>query len=288
MGKRLQIYYSAIFGALGGLAGWWIVGSVPTQTWGIWAAALGVGGGLGLALGGLVAATDGAMIKRKAQRALRDGLLGALAGMVAGALGMLLAQLVFLALRGGWEGRALSWMLLGGLIGASDLLVSRRPRRAAYATLGGLAGGLAGGLLYEGLTQLFLASSGSSQIWIGGLGLIMIGAAIGASIPLARQVFAQAELRVVRGEQSGLVREVSDRTSIGQYDGNDLYLPDAGIAWHHAEVRRTSSGFELAVLAGIDGTVRVGEKNLGPGERQALRSGDRIVIGRAELEFVGT
>jgi hypothetical protein len=31
----------------------------------------------------------------------------------------------------------------------------------------------------------------------------------------------------------------------------------------------------------------VGERSLGPGETQPLRSGDRIVIGGAELEFVG-
>lgn len=287
MSKALQIYYSALFGALGGLAGWWLVGSVATQTWGVWAAALFVGAGLGSALGALVASADGAVVKRKAARAIRDGILGGLAGLVAGALGMLLAQVAFLALRGGWEGRALSWMLLGGLIGAGDLLVSRRPQRALYAAVGGLAGGLAGGLLYEGLTRLFLAASGPAQVWLGGIGLVIVGACIGALIPLARQVFASGELRVVRGEQAGLVREVSDTATIGRYDGNDLYLPDNGVAWRHAVVRRAEGGFELEVLPDIDGSARVGEAALAPGERRPLRSGDRIRIGGAELEFIG-
>lgn len=287
MSKGLQVYYSAIFGALGGLAGWWAVGSVATQAWGVWAAALFVGSGLGAALGALVASADGAMVKRKPARAIRDGILGGLAGLAAGALGMLLAQVVFLALQGGWEGRALSWMLLGGLIGAGDLLVSRRPLRAAYAAVGGLAGGLIGGLLYEGLTRLLLAQSGPNQVWIGGLGLVIVGACIGALIPLARQVFSHAELRVLRGEQAGLVREVTDSASIGRYDGNDLYLPDGGVAWRHAVVRRAGDGFELEVLPGIDGTARVGERSLGPGGRLPLRSGDRIAIGGAELEFRG-
>lgn len=287
MNKALQVYYSALFGALGGLAGWWAVGSVATQGWGVWAAALFVGGGLGAALGALVAAADGAMVKRKAARAIRDGILGGLAGLVAGALGMMLAQVAFLALSGGWEGRALSWMLLGGLIGAGDLLVSRRPQRALYAAVGGLAGGLAGGLLYEGLTRLFLATSGQAQVWIGGLGLVIVGACIGALIPLARQVFARGELRVVRGEQAGMVREVTDTASIGRYDGNDLYLPDPGVAWRHAVVRRSGAGFELEVLPGIDGAAQVGGRSLGPGAAHPLRSGDRIVIGGAELEFQG-
>lgn len=287
MSKALQIYYSALFGALGGLAGWWLVGSVATQSWGVWAAALFVGAGLGSALGALVASADGAVVKRKAARAIRDGILGGAAGLMAGALGMLLAQLAFLALSGGWEGRALSWMLLGGLIGAGDLLVSRRPQRALYAAVGGLAGGLAGGLLYEGLTRLFLATSGPAQVWIGGLGLVIVGACIGALIPLARQVFARGELRVLRGEQAGLVREVSDTASIGRYDGNDLYLPDAGVAWRHAVVRRAGDGFELEVLPGGDGVAEVAGRGVGPGEARPLRSGDRITLGSAELEFVG-
>jgi hypothetical protein len=287
MSKWLQIYFSTIFGALGGLAGWWLVGAVATQTWGVWLAALFVGGGLGACLGALVAAADGAVVKRKPARAIRDGVLGGVAGLLFGALGMLAAQVAFFALSGGWQGRALSWMLLGLLIGAGDLLVSRRPQRAAYAAVGGLTGGLLGGLLYEGLTQLFLTASGPAQVWIGGLGLVIVGACIGALIPLARQVLSRGELRVLRGEQAGLVREITDKASIGRYDGNDLYLPDNGVAWRHAEVRRAGDGFELAVHADIDGSARVGEHTLGPGTAHQLRSGDRISIGGAELEFVG-
>ncbi|NNJ13017.1 FHA domain-containing protein [Chloroflexales bacterium ZM16-3] len=287
MSKRLQVYYSAVFGALGGLAGWWSVGSFVTQTWGIWPAAAFVGAGLGLCIGALVAAADGAMVKGKPLRAVRDGILGGLAGVAAGALGMLLAQGVFLALLGGWAGRALSWMLLGLLIGLGDLLVSRRPQRATYAALGGLVGGLAGGLLYEGLTQLFRAQAGVAQVALSGVGLVIIGACIGGLIPLARQVFARGELRVIVGEQAGLVREVTDSASIGRYDGNDLYLPDAGVAWRHAVVRRADSGFELAVLPNTDGLAQVGELAVEPGSSRPLRSGDRIRIGGAELEFVG-
>jgi len=287
MSKALQVYYSAVFGALGGLAGWWAVGSFATQAWGVWAAALFVGAGLGAAMGALVAASDGAMIKRKPLRAVRDGLLGGLSGLLAGAVGMVLAQAAFLALSGGWVGRPLSWMLLGALIGAGDMLVSRRPQRAAYAALGGLAGGLLGGLLYEGLTRVFLAVSGPAQVWLGGVGLVIVGACVGALIPLARQAFARGELRVLSGEQTGLVREVSDTATIGRYDGNDLYLPDAGVAWRHAVVRRADGGFELELLPNADGTARVGQQPLSPGERRPLRSGDRIQIGGAELEFTG-
>jgi hypothetical protein len=226
MSKMMQVYYSAVLGALGGLLGWWIVGSVPTGDWNVWLAYPLVGAGLGLWIGGCVAATDGAVIKRAVRPALRDWLRGALSGALAGLLGLLLAELSFLALGAGFAGRALGWMLLGGCIGLAEPLLRRQIHRARYGALGGLAGGLLGGLLYEGLTQMFLAQSGQAQIIVGGVGLILLGACIGALIPLARQALSRGELRVLNGEQAGLVREVTDSASLGRYDGCDLYLPD--------------------------------------------------------------
>jgi hypothetical protein len=287
MSKTLQIYYHAIFGAFGGLMAWWVVGLFPTQTWNIWMAAAFVGGGLGLFIGGLVAATDGAMVKRVPLRAVRDGLLGALAGVALGVLGLIVAQQGFLLLQGGFFGRALSWMILGLLVGLSDLAVSRRTQRASYAALGGLTGGLAGGLVYEALTQLFLAQSGTAQVLLSGIGLVMVGACIGGFIPLARQVLSRGELRVLAGEQTGLVREVTDTATIGFYDGNDMYLPDAGVSWRHAVVRSTSAGFELAVLPSAEEDIWLGMQRLPPGTVHPLAHGDQIRIGEALMQFTG-
>jgi hypothetical protein len=150
-----------------------------------------------------------------------------------------------------------------------------------------LAGGLVGGLFYEGLTRLFLAQSGSAQVVLGGLGLVIIGACIGAFMPLARQVLSRGELRVVHGEQSGLVREVADTATIGRYDGNDLYLPDPGVAWRHAVVRRIEGGFEIELNPGDHSGIQVGQQTIHPGDRLPLQNGDHIYIGEAELEFVG-
>ncbi len=287
MNKTFQIYYTAIFGALGGLFGWWIMGALPIQNWDIWIKYPLIGAGLGLCIGGMVAATDGAMIKRVPRRALRDGMLGALAGIGAGLLGLLIAEIVFLALDGGFIGRTLGWMLLGLLLGLGDLLVYRRWQRASYAALGGLAGGIIGGLIYEGLTRFFLAQSGTAQIFLGGLGLVIIGACIGGLIPLARQVLAWGELRVIHGQQSGLVREVTDMASIGRYDGNDLYLPDSGVSWRHAVVRRSSAGFELEVLPAAEASVQVGTQTILPGTVRPLQNGDQIRIGAALIQFSG-
>jgi hypothetical protein len=287
MNKTLQVYYHTIFGALGGLLGWWVMGSFATQSWNIWVAAAFVGAGLGLCIGGLVAAADGAMIKRVPLRAIHEGLLGALAGAGAGLIGLLLAQGVWLILSGGFFARALTWMLLGLLVGLGDMLIHRRMKRAMYAALGGMAGGLIGGFIYEGLTQLFLAQSGSAQVVVGGIGLVIVGACIGGLIPFARQVLSQGELRVLDGQQVGLVREVTDRTSIGYYDGNDLYLPDGGISWRHASVRRTDGGFELEVLPEAESEVYVGMTSVAPGTTHPLQSGDHIRIGEALVQFTG-
>jgi pSer/pThr/pTyr-binding forkhead associated (FHA) protein len=92
---------------------------------------------------------------------------------------------------------------------------------------------------------------------------------------------------VVRGEQTGLVREVIDAASIGRYDGNDLYLPDAGVAWRHALVRRAEAGFRIEVLPGAEAGALVGAAQVAPGGSAPLAGGERIRLGDAELEFRG-
>ncbi len=287
MNKRLQIYYSAVFGALGGLIGWWLLGKVDTQTWNVLVSNPVVGAGIGLSIGGFVAASDGAMIKGVASRAMRDGLIGALGGALAGLFGLLLGGLAFVSIGGGLVGRGLGWLLLGLLIGLSDFLVRRNGRRALYGALGGVAGGLVGGIFYEALTQMLLQNSGPAQVVLGGVGLVLLGAAIGACIPLARQILSAGELRVQTGAQRGLVREVTDTATIGRYDGNDLYLPDGGISWRHATVRRINSGFELAVLPEASEPAWIGAQPVAPGSTHQLQSGDQIRIGEAVVEFVG-
>lgn len=287
MSKRLQIYYTAVLGALGGLLGWWLMGSLPTGEWNIWVAYPLVGAGIGMAIAGCVAATEGALVKRKLGRALRDGFVGALAGALFGLGGLVIAEIGFLQIGGGFAGRMIGWMLMGAAIGLADILVSRQSRRAVHGMLGGAFGGVLGGALYEGLTQLFLQRSEQAQIVVGGVGLMLLGACIGALIPWARQVLARGELRVLTGEQAGLVREITDTTSIGRYDGCDVYLPDTAVAWRHARVRREGRGFAVEVLPEAERGVFVGTREVAPGQSAQLRGGERLLVGETALEFVG-
>jgi hypothetical protein len=287
MNKRWQIYYTAVLGALGGVLGWWGVGALGLSSWNIWVAYPIIGAGLGLFIGGCIAAADGVVVKRVAGRALRDGLRGALAGALLGLLGLLVAEVGFLLIGGGWAARTVGWALLGSAIGLSDLLVHRQRRRALYAAFGGLLGGALGGVGYEALTQLLLNRSDDAQLVGGGIGLLIVGACIGALIPLARQVLARAELRVLSGEQGGLVREVTDTATIGRYDGCDVYLPDRAVAWRHLHIRRTGRGFNLEVAAEAEQGATVDGQALHPGQALTLRGGEQILVGDTRLEFVG-
>lgn len=286
MSKRMQIYYNAIFGGTGGLLSWWTMGSLNLGSWNIWLAAIVIGAGIGASIGALVAAMEGAVIKRSPPRALLDALRGATAGMVGGLLGLVLGQIGFLALGGGFVGRPIGWMLLGLFVGLGEFSVSRRLRRASYGALGGLAGGLVGGVIYEGLTQLLITQSDEVQSWVGGFGLVLMGACIGALIAFTRQVLSRGELRVLSGRREGTVREITDATTIGSYDGCDVYLPDRAVARRHVLVRRGPAGFSIALLPeAIQGGLVNGQP-LVPGQERILHNGDIILLGNTEVQFI--
>ena len=287
MTKHLQIYYNAVFGGIGGLLGWWSMGSLNAGSWNIWLASVVIGSGLGAAIGALVAAMDGTMVKRSLRRALADAMRGAGAGVVGGLLGLVLGQIGFLALGGGFVGRPLGWMLLGLFVGLGEYAVSRKLRRASYGAIGGLLGGLLGGVVYEGLTQLFIDRSDTVQSWVGGFGIVLMGACIGALIALTRQMLSGGELRILNGEREGTVREVADAVYIGSYDGCDVYLPDRAISRRHAIVRRGRDGFRVSLHEEAENEAVVAGLELRPGQEYLLKNGDVIQLGDTLVQFVG-
>lgn len=286
MSKRLQIYYMAVLGALGGLLGWWLMGSLPIEGWNVWLAYPLVGAGIGMAIAGAIASTEGALVKHKPARAASDAVKAGFAGALLGLLGLLVAEVMFLWIGGGFAGRVIGWMLMGTAIGWSDIVVSRKRRRAFHGALGGLLGGAVGGALYEVLTQLFWLQSGVAQVVVGGIGLMLLGAAIGALIPLARQVLARGELHVLSGVQAGFVREITETATIGRYDGCDLYLPDDAISWRHASIARHNGGFALAVFPAAERSVFIGRREVVPGESAALHDGELLMFGETSVRFV--
>ena len=284
MSLARQIYYNAIFGAIGGLLAWLVVGSFATGRWNIWLAYAFVGAGVGLCIGALTGAVEGAVVKQSVTQALIGMGLGAAAGAVGGLLGLLIGERFFLWFGGGLMGRALGWMLLGLFLGLGEGVVARSRRRSSYGALGGALAGLIGGLVYETLTQEFIDDSDTVQMIAGGLGLILIGAALGSLIPLAQSLHA-ARLVVRTGSKEGTEVVVVDQAVLGSYDGCDVYLPgDPGIAARHALVFRHDGAYLLRdLVAGWETTVQGAP--LSAGQEYTLQRGDRIRLGRTEVEL---
>jgi hypothetical protein len=285
MSKALQIYYNAVFGAIGGLLGWLGVGSVSTGSWNIWLAYAFVGAGVGLAIGGLTGAVEGAVIKRLPLRAALGALMGAAAGLVSGVLGLLIGEGVFLLIGGGLLGRSLGWLLLGLFLGIGEGVFSRSQKRASYGAIGGTLAGGVGGLLYEGMTQAFISRGDTVQTVVSAVGLILIGASLGAIIPLTIFVIARGTLYVRSGAQKGLAKEIVDSVTLGSYDGCEIYLPgDPAIGKKHARIYRQGGRFLIEDLGSPSGTF-VDGSSVSPGSSVEIQKGAAVRLGNTVLEL---
>lgn len=290
MNRFMQIYYNAIFGAIGGLIGWFVVGLFPTGDWDILIAYAFVGAGVGAFIGLLTGSVGGLMVQRSVRRATLGAVLGCIAGLASGTIGLLLGEGFFLILKGGLIGRSLGWTFLGLFLGMGDGLINLKMKRAGYGAVGGMLGGLAGGLVYESMTELFIKQSGDIQIVVGAIGVILIGACLGGIIPLSVELIAavvgRGALEVLNGKRQGLVVSVIDRVTLGSYDGCEVYLPmDKGIAKKHALVYQGKGGFFAQDLGSAAGTF-VGNRRVPiqtPGLQ--LRSGDQIRLGETLVRF---
>ncbi len=290
MSKRLQIYYNAVFGAIGGLLAWFVVGLFPTANWNLWIATTLVGAGAGLFIGGAVGMVDGVVIKRSARRALIGAALGGLAGAISGVAGLLIGQLAFIASGGGLVGRTLGWTMLGLFLGIGEGLVERKMKRAAYGAVGGALAGFIGGLIYEVLTQVFLKDSGAAQIFLGALGLVLIGASLGgitaAATEFIARVIDKGVLVVKSGSRAGNEARIVERARLGSYDGCEVYLPGGqGVAREHAIVLKRPDGFLITPAPTAGGAPTLVNQRLIPPSGQKLNDGDTIAVGNINVVF---
>ncbi len=290
MSKRLQIYYNAVFGAIGGLLAWFGVGVFPTATWNLWMATAIIGAGAGLFIGGAIGMVDGVVTKRSLRRALIGAALGGLAGAISGVAGLLIGQAAFIASGGGLVGRTLGWTMLGLFLGIGEGLVERKMKRAAYGAIGGALAGFIGGLIYEALTQAFLQQSGTAQVFLGALGLVLIGASLGGITAAATEVMARVidkGVLVVRGgTRAGNEVRVVERARLGSYDGCDVYLPGGqGVQKEHALVLKRPEGFWMTPSPRSAGAPTLVNQRPIPPAGQKLNDGDLITLGNIDVVF---
>jgi hypothetical protein len=290
MTRNWQIYYNAIFGAIGGLVGWLVIGQFGTSEWqSITLAYIVVGAGVGLCIGAATGAVEGVIVKQSAARAGLGAALGGGAGLVGGMIGLLIGQGAFLLFEGGLLGRSTGWTALGLFLGIGEGLVSGKLKRASYGAVGGLAAGFTGGIIYEGATQLFLDQSDTAQMIVGAIGLIIIGASLGGIIPFSVDLIAKVSanhglIRVLNGRRANLEIPVIDQITLGSYDGCDLYLPDKNMEGKQAQIGKGAQGFELKNI-GRERPIAVNNNPLFPGQISPLTSGTQIQVGETALLF---
>ena len=305
MTKTWQFYYNSIFGAIGGLVAWLVIGQIETTSWNIHLANAFIGAGIGFFIGGALGTVDGLLVKRSLGRTLVGVFGGVLAGFFSGLVGLLLGGLVFVIIEGGLIARVLGWMALGLFLGLGQGLVSFQFRRAIYGLLGGALAWLVGGALYELFTQVFLQQSETVQMFLSAVGLVLMGASLGIIIPLSISVIGglMAERGLVvylNGPRVGTEIELIGSADLGSSDACQVYVPDASIEKKQALIDKVSKAGKLASgkreffeirNIGSQQTfwVNSGENSrqmpVPPGQAVPLQHGAQIVMGNIQLRF---
>lgn len=256
-----------------------------------------VAGLVGLAIG----AIDG-IICRVPRRALLAGAVGCLVGFVGGFISCILAGLIYVPLnraatdtigRSGhlttfgfvvqMIGRSLAWMLAGMGMGLGQGIALRSKRLLLYGFVGGIVGGLLGGVLFDPIDLVLLSPDRPSAYISRLIGLLVIGAAVGAMIGIVELLTRDTWLRMLQGPLAGKEFLVfKDVMNIGSSPRCEIYLfNDNTVASIHARLRTVGSDCEIENMDNLRPTLLNGR----PFSRSRLRHGDQIGIGRTTFAF---
>jgi hypothetical protein len=284
-----QVYDLALAGVLGAVLGLYLYTELAYLSpelaqsdarW--WARDLLAGVALGSVIGFCLNASgplrDGAWLKL-----MRAATWGALAGAAGGALGLILGEYVLGGLRGGLLGRSLSWAILGLGIGLSQGVADRSRQRLVFGLIGGGLGGLVGGFLFEWFREG--PSSGYDPSTSQGLGIVILGAGLGAGLALVEQALRRAWVQVLQGRQEGrtyLLAVARARLGLDEHAEVGLF-GDREIARRHAEIEAAPGG--RYVLHNLDEKGRTRLNGRPVTGAVTLNDGDRIELGRTLLVF---
>ena len=152
-----------------------------------------------------------------------------------------------------------------------------------FGLLGGVVGGLLGGLLFDPIDFILLGADKPSAHWSRLIGLVTIGAAVGAMMGIVELLARDAWLRMTEGPLAGkeflLFKDV---LRIGSSSQSDIYLfNDDSVASHHATLRVVGDEYEIENLS-RNNPVLVNGRAV---QRARLRHGDQVSIGRAVFLF---
>jgi len=301
MALLARIYFNAVFGALGGLIGWLLFGvfgdpsTSDTRQWLLGGAI--IGGGIGYFIVSVEAIRDQSLV-----RFCRLASYGVVLGALGGAAGMWIGEAVNYQLvewigagRDSWlagaatmAARGLGWMFLGMAVGISEGIAARSLGKLSYGTLGGALGGFVGGALFGGLYEWALRGTNPQDLVSAGggaVGLVILGACIGALTALVQGVFQPASVRVLRGWQEG--REyplVKVDTLLGRDEHADIALfRDMRVEKRHAIIQRDNNRYVLINNHAPPEQTQV--NGVSVAHVRDLHDGDRIQLGNIVLRF---
>jgi hypothetical protein len=277
----MRTYYYAVVGAIGGLIAWRISDALGLSfTSSLTFNELVAGGLIGLSIGLLIGVAEG-LVSLDARRMLRTAVVAAPLGLAAGAVGLVLGEAAFQMLGGEAVGRVLGWALFGLLIGLAEGATGRT--QLWKGALGGFLGGAVGGVLIE------VARRGYADPVAGkAVGLVLLGAAVGAFIALISVLLSRAWLEVASGKLKGaefvLDKFLPDGGPAAILGSDalkaDIALPDPDIAPQHALLRGGGTHVTLKDLS-LNGTF-VNNRRI---QVAALADRQRIRLGNTELIY---
>jgi hypothetical protein len=277
----MRTYYYAVFGAIGGLIGWQVSNLLGLSfISNIYLSEAVVGALVGLSIGLLIGIAEGVLTLNLVQAA-KSGGLGGLLGLGAGAIGLPLSEWLFQSVGAGVWGRALGWAVFGLLLGLAEGVGGRS--QVWKGMLGGLLGGALGGFLLEGMQALLKASAFGKAI-----GLVLLGASVGAFISLIIVLLARAWLEVKTGKLKGtefildkFMRAKGPAIAIGSNPlKSEIVLPDPDIAPQHAMLTGDGTRFMLKDMS-LSGTL-IDKRRI---ERAQLTNNCTIHMGNTEMVY---
>jgi hypothetical protein len=296
-----RIYFNAVFGALGGLIGWMLFGvfvnpgDSDDRQWLLGGAI--IGGSIGYLVVSVEAIRD-----RSLARFCRLASYGVVLGAAGGALGMWAGEQInfwlvghigrrdqAMSLLATMLARGLGWMFLGLACGVSEGIAARSLGKLSYGTLGGAWGGFIGGAVFGWLYLSAIdRAAGLLDTWgiVGGaLGLMILGACIGALSALVQGVFQPASVRVLRGWQEGREYPLTKNDNLlGRDERADIALfRDMRVEKRHAVIKRDDRRFVLVNNHAPPEQTQVNDTPVA--ESQELQDGDRIQLGGVLLRF---
>jgi pSer/pThr/pTyr-binding forkhead associated (FHA) protein len=291
-----KLLYLMVFGAVGGVLAWFVnepfISDDITRAvdWGEIAL---FGSVSGLFIGAMIGLATGLSLGT-GKHILRAVALGAGVGAIGGWVGLTVGQILFgvlgatVPLLGLIVGRILGWSAFGALIGLSEGLIARSPKRILNGLLGGAIGGALGGALFDFLAftlgSVFgfaLRAEGEAGAPSRAVGLTLIGAGIGLFIGLLEWLTRAAWVRVLYGRNEGKDYPIDrDGAYLGRDELADVPLRgDPQVAPRHAEIRMDGGGYVLVPLA----PMAVNGQPVGaPVE---LHDGDLLQIGSFRVQF---